>query len=201
MLAGGVRGDDLVGDPVQAFPAVFLLAGEDEDLLADGRLAIPGEVEGGDVAQAGLRGREQAQVGDVAALGAAGAAGCLAKDHDVLIDRGGDLQEEANARLAVGDEQLADGVGAKADRGRGLVKVREANAGTGGVDAFEVDLAGVGAGFAEALGTNEPKADSLQRTGTLAVANSVGVESLVDALLLGSPFASRRQVLAPTEHG
>ena len=69
---------------VCGFPAVLLLAGDDEDPLAYPRLAIAGSVEVRNVAQAGLRGWERAQVGDVAPLSSAGAARRLAKHHDVL---------------------------------------------------------------------------------------------------------------------
>ena len=116
------------------------------------RLAKPGDVEGRDVAQAGLRGGQQAQVGDVPALAAAGAARGLAKDHDVLGHGAGDVQEQPDAVVVVGDDQLADGVGAKDHRGGGQQQHVQADAGAGAVDALEMLLAGQRAGFAEALG-------------------------------------------------
>jgi hypothetical protein len=39
-----------VGFLIETFPAVLLLAGDDKDPLAGGGLAIPGDVEGRDVA-------------------------------------------------------------------------------------------------------------------------------------------------------
>ena len=52
-LAGlGRRGDDGAGDLVLGFPAVLLLAGDQEDLLAGPGLAKPGGVLGGDIALA-----------------------------------------------------------------------------------------------------------------------------------------------------
>jgi hypothetical protein len=42
--------DDFMGLVVEALPAVFLLAGDDKDPLADRGLAIPGGVESRDVA-------------------------------------------------------------------------------------------------------------------------------------------------------
>jgi hypothetical protein len=95
--------DDFMGFVVEALPAVLLLAGDDEDPLACRGFAKPGSVECRDVAQAGLRGREQAQVGDVTPLSSAGATGGLAKDHDVLGHCRGNIQEQPDAAFAVGD--------------------------------------------------------------------------------------------------
>jgi hypothetical protein len=106
-----------VGFLIQSLPAVLLLAGDNKDPLAGWGLAIAGEVEGRDLASARLQGSEQAQVGEIPMLPSPGVTGGLAKDHDVLGGGLRDVQEEANAVLAVGDDQWADRVGAKDNRG------------------------------------------------------------------------------------
>jgi hypothetical protein len=53
----------LAGFVVWGFPAIFLLAGDDEDPLAYPRFAKAGSVELCNITQAGLWGWEQAQVG------------------------------------------------------------------------------------------------------------------------------------------
>ena len=78
---------------IVAFPPVLLLASDDEDLLAWAGFAIAGGVEGSDVGQAGLRGRHQAEVGDVPALAATGTAWGLAEYHDVLGKGAGDVHQ------------------------------------------------------------------------------------------------------------
>ena len=107
-----------MGFLIETFPAVLLLAGDDKDPLPCRRLAIAGDVEICDVAQASLRGGDQAQVGDVAPLSSAGATGCLAEDHDVFGNGAGNVQEQMDAVVVIGDDQLADGVGAE-DHGGG----------------------------------------------------------------------------------
>ena len=141
-----------MGFLVKTLPAVLLLAGNDKDSLACGRFAKAGDVEGCDLAQAGLGGGDQTQVGEVSTLSTAGAARGLAKDHDVLGHGGGKVQEQADAVVVIGDDQLADGAGAE-DHGVGRQQEHvQAEAGAGAVDALEMQLAGQGAGFAEALG-------------------------------------------------
>src|SRR5208282_6496050 len=79
------RGEDYLAEVVVApLPTVLLLACADEDPLAGLGFSVLLHVEVGDVALACLWGREQAQVGAVAQLLPAGAAGRLAKDHNVL---------------------------------------------------------------------------------------------------------------------
>ena len=141
-----------MGFLIEIFPAVFLLTGDDKDPLAYRRFAEAGGVESCDFAQAGLCGRDQAEVGDVPALSSTGVTGRLAKDHDVLSHGAGDGQEQPDAVVVVGDDQLADGVRAE-DNGVGGKKEHvQAKAGAGAVDALEMLLASQGAGFAEALG-------------------------------------------------
>ena len=148
----GLFGDDFGSLVVIRLPAVFLLAGNDKDSLAGTGFAVAGDVEGGDVAEAGLGGGSQAEVGDVAAFAAAGAAWGLAEDHDVLGDGAIDLQQQADAFFAVGDDQLADGVGAKGDRGGRVPQGFEADAGAGAVDALEELLTAQGAGLVKPRG-------------------------------------------------
>jgi hypothetical protein len=90
LLVGRFIRDDFVGFVIEAFPAVFLLAGDDKDPLACRGLAEAGDVESCDFAQAGLGGGNQAEVGDVPALSTAGTARGLAEDHDVLGHGAGD---------------------------------------------------------------------------------------------------------------
>ena len=129
-----------------------MLAGNDKDALAGAGFAITGDVQGGNIAEAGLGEGKQAEVGDVAAFAAARAARGLAEDHNVLGEGGGDSQEDADAFLAVGDDQLADGVGGKGDRGGRVPERFEANAGAGAVDALEELLAVQGAGLVKPRG-------------------------------------------------
>ena len=61
---GGLgRGNEGAGDFRQIRPAVDVLTGADEDCRADDRLAIPGNVESGDVAPTIDRGGQQTQIG------------------------------------------------------------------------------------------------------------------------------------------
>jgi hypothetical protein len=99
-----------------------------------------------------LCGGKHAQVGDIPALSPAGAAGGLTKHHDVPGRGLGDAQEQPNAVVVVGDNQLTDGVRAKNHWVGGSQQHLEAEAGAGAVDALEMLLAGQGAGLAEALG-------------------------------------------------
>ena len=150
--SAGLAGTISLGFVVKAFPAVLLLTGNDKDPLAYRRFAKAGDVGGCDVDRAGLGGVEHAQVGDVPALSSAGAARRLAKHHDVLGHGGGEVQEQANAVVVIGDDQLADGAGAE---GHGVGRQQEhlqSDTGTDAVNALEMQLAGQGAGFAEALG-------------------------------------------------
>ena len=109
--------DDLGGLLVIVFPAVLLLAGYDEHPFARARRAIPRNIHGRDIAQSVLGGGQQAQIGDVASLPPARAARRLAKDHDVFGHRCGDFQPQPNPAFVVGDEELADGVPVKHNRG------------------------------------------------------------------------------------
>ena len=146
LLIGRFFRDDFAGFVVDCLPAVLLLAGNDKDLLAYRGFAKAGDVEGRYLAQAGLRGAEQAQVGDVPTLSAAGATRRLAKHHDVLGDGTGDLQEQADAVLVIGDDQLADRAGAKDHGVRRQVEHVQADAEPCRVDALEELLAGERAG-------------------------------------------------------
>ena len=71
----------------------------------------------------------------------------MGEDHDVFGDGAGQLQEQPEAALVVGDDKWADGVAVKHDRGGGLPEGRQADAGSGAVDTLEVQLAGQGTGF------------------------------------------------------
>jgi hypothetical protein len=144
--------DDFVGFLIETLPAVLLLEGNDKDSLAYRGLAIPGDVESRDLAQAGLRGGAQAQVGDVPPLSAAGAARGLAEHHDVLGHGAGNVQEQTDTVIVIGDDKLADGVGAKVHGGGRQQEHLEAEAGAGAVDTLEMLLAGQRAGCAETLG-------------------------------------------------
>src|ERR1035437_5916704 len=77
--------DSCAGLQIQSLPAIFFLAGDDEDLLAGARFAKLGLVEAGNLAQAANRRRQQTEVGDVPALVAAAAAWLLAEHHNVLV--------------------------------------------------------------------------------------------------------------------
>jgi len=141
-----------MGFLIESIPAILLLTGDDEDPLSHSRLAKAGEVEGRNVAQAGLRDGEQAQVGDVPAFASAGTAGGLAKHHDILGQRLGDAQQQSNAALSVGDDQLPDRVWAKDHRGGRRQKHVQAESRAGSVNALEMLLAGHRAGRAETFG-------------------------------------------------
>jgi hypothetical protein len=119
LLVGGLFGDDFAGFVLKRLPAVLLLAGDDEDLLACRRLAKAGGVEVCYVAQAGLQDGKKTQVGDVPPLPAARAARGLSKHHDVLSQGGGDVQEQPDAVLVIRDHQLANRVRAKGHGGGG----------------------------------------------------------------------------------
>jgi len=98
---------------VLGFPVVFLLAGDDEDALVGAGLAIAGSVQVGDIAPAGDWRRQEAEVGDVAALASARVAGFLAKDHHVFAEVALHPQQQADAGPAVFDHQLTNGAGAE----------------------------------------------------------------------------------------
>ena len=90
-LGGGLKvfwpvRDGGAGLLIQALPAVFLLAGDKEDLLIGARFAKPGLVEAGNLAPAANRRGQQAEKGDIPALVAAAAARLLAEDHNVLVE-------------------------------------------------------------------------------------------------------------------
>ena len=70
------------GLQIQSLPAILLLAGDDEDLLARARFAKLGLVEPGNLASAANRRRHQADVGDIPALVTTAAARLLAEDHN-----------------------------------------------------------------------------------------------------------------------
>ncbi len=146
LLVHRFLGHDLVGVAVGGFPAVLLLAGNDKDALACTGFAEAGGVEGCDVTYAGLRGGKQAEVGNVPALSPTGATRGLAKYHDVLRHGTRDVQEQADAVVVIGDDQLDDRAGAKGHRGGRQVEHVKADAETGGVYALEELLAGEWAG-------------------------------------------------------
>ncbi len=121
------------------FPAVLLLAGDDEYFLATGRLAEPGGVEGGNVALAVGGRREQAEVADAAMLRSAAAARGLAEEHDVFGHRA-HRQQQAHAGFGVVDDrELADGAGGEHDRGGWFGHRGLADAAQGAVD-FDPEL-------------------------------------------------------------
>jgi hypothetical protein len=86
---------------VEGFPAVLLLAGDDEDLRAGAGFAIAGNVGNGDVAEAVHRGRQQTEVGEVPALVSATAAWGLAGDRHVFTERTRHPDIEADAVTGV----------------------------------------------------------------------------------------------------
>ena len=141
LLHGRFRGDDFAGFVIEGFPAVLLLAGNDKDPLADIGFAEPGGVEGRDIDQAGLRGAEEAEVGDVPALSAAGATRRLAEDHDVLGYGSGNVHEQPDAVVVIGDDQLADRAGAEDHGVRRQVEHVPVDAEPGRVYALEELLA------------------------------------------------------------
>jgi hypothetical protein len=156
----GAVGDNGAGFLVQAFPAVFLLAGDEEDLLGRAGFAKPGGVEAGNVAEAANGWREQAEVGDVAALVAAAAARFLAEDHDVLGQLPGDGEIEAQPIGAVFDDEGADVAGRKYGAGGDFEGFGEADDGPDGADGLPELLAGERAflgepGVAHDLGAGE----------------------------------------------
>ena len=113
----GLGGDDRSGLLVVIFPAVLLLAGDDEYPFTEAGRAIPRNIHGGDIAEPILRGGQQAEIRNVAPFPPARAAGRLAEDHDVPGYRCGHDQPQSNPAFVVGDEELPDGVRAKHDRG------------------------------------------------------------------------------------
>lgn len=79
-----LRRDNRIGDVIRAFPAVFVLAGDDKDLLPGPGFAKTGDVGSGDVALAAGCRSQQAQVTDPAVLHSSRTARGLAIEHDVL---------------------------------------------------------------------------------------------------------------------
>jgi hypothetical protein len=159
---GAVR-DGGAGFLVQAFPAVFLLAGDEEDLLGGARFAKPGCVEVGNIAEAANGWGEEAEVGDVPALVAAAAAWFLAEDHDVLVQLPGDGQIEAHAISAVLDDERADVTGREHGAGGDFQGFGEVDDGPDGADGLPELLAGERAflgeaGVAHDLGAGEDPA-------------------------------------------
>jgi hypothetical protein len=87
-IGGGLKGFWRFRDgglQIQSLPAVFFLAGDEEDLLTGARFAKLGLVEAGNLAPAANRRWQQAEVGDVPAFVAAAAARLLAEYHNVLV--------------------------------------------------------------------------------------------------------------------
>jgi hypothetical protein len=89
-IGGGLKGfwrfrDGGAGLQIQSLPAVFFLAGDEEDLLTGARFAKLGLVEAGNLAPAANRRRQEAEIGDISAFGAAAAARLLAEYHNVLV--------------------------------------------------------------------------------------------------------------------
>ena len=87
-----------------------MLAGADPDHFADRRDAVPGDIEGGDVAPAVHRGGEEAEVGEVLDAGDPGAARGGSLDDGVLGREAGDAQLEDDVAAVVGDQQFLDRV-------------------------------------------------------------------------------------------
>ena len=92
-LRGGDEGVGLFGG---VFPAVDLLAGADEDAGADGRLAEPVNVEFGDVAEACLRCRQEAENDEVQGEGDFRAARGRVEDDGVRDGDAADAELEVN---------------------------------------------------------------------------------------------------------
>ena len=81
-----------------------------------------------------VAGPQQAEVIDPPVLRPARAARGLAKKHDVFRRRPHVEQQAHAAGLVVDNHQLADGVGAENDGGRGFIHRRLADAAQGAVD-------------------------------------------------------------------
>jgi hypothetical protein len=188
---------------IQAFPAVFLLAGDEEDLLGGAGFAKPGGVEKGNVAQAANGWGEETEVGDVPALVAAAAARFLAVDHDVLGQLPGDGQIEAHAIGAVLDDERADVTGRKHGAGGDLQGFGEADDGPDGADGLPELLAGERAflgeaGVAHHLGAGEDPAVVLFFTEAGAPLAGVVAEEGADALARWGEGGLLRDVLPQT---
>lgn len=108
--------------------------GDGEERWAGAGFAKPGDIRGGDVALAVGRGPQKSQVIDPSLLHPARAAPSLAEEHDVLGRRTHAEQQADASFLVVDNNQVADGVGAEHDGGRGFVHGRLAHAPQGAVD-------------------------------------------------------------------
>ena len=71
MLGWGFWGDDFGGYVVEGFPAVFLLAGDDEDAFAGAGFAIAGGVDACYFGHSAGRGGKEVEVGNIPAFAAA----------------------------------------------------------------------------------------------------------------------------------
>jgi hypothetical protein len=199
---GAVR-DGGAGFLVQAFPAVFLLAGDEEDLLGGVGFAKSGGVERGNIAQAANRRREEAEVGDVPALVAAAAARFLAEYHDVFVQFPEDGQVEPHAIGAVLDDERADVTGRKHGAGGDLEGFGKADDGPDGADGLPELLAGERAflgeaGVAHHLGAGEDPAVVLFFTEAGAPLAGVVAEEGADALARWGEGGLLRDVLPQT---
>lgn len=97
------RGDRNPGGEVfgLSFPTIALLAGADKDFLARLGVAKGGKVKISNVAEAVVRGREQAEAGSVPPLLPTGTAGGLGKEHNVLDYRSREPELDAQPAIHV----------------------------------------------------------------------------------------------------
>jgi hypothetical protein len=179
--------DGCAGLQIESLPAVFFLAGDDEDLLARGWFAKLGLVEAGNLAEAANRRWQEAEVRDVAAFVAAAAARFLAEYHDVLVQFPGNGQIEPHPIRAVLNHERADITAGKHGASGDFEGFREAHDGPDGADGLPELLARqrffLGeAGVAHHLGTGHDPAVVLFRAQPGAPLPGVVAEDRADVL-------------------